>query len=140
LNPNDLVYIGLLGFGLLLFVYDLKTMFAPDMRGRVIAFEDQYEKAVKACNCNGVGGLGRSHVNARVRLEDGKEIDIQVSPCLYCMDRVRVGSQIGINKVGDRLVGRRYIDLFGRGLRDTSGDAPAPDPNVGGCGCEGVVR
>ena len=136
MNTNELVMIGLLGFGLFLFVYDLKTMFAPSMRGRVVAFEDLYERATKACNCNGVGGLGRSYVNARVKLEDGREIDVQVSPCLSCMDRVRVGSQIGINRVGNRLVGRRYIDLLGRGLRD----APAPGEDDGSCDCRGVAR
>jgi hypothetical protein len=137
LTTNDLVMIGLLGFGLFLFIYDLKTMFAPDMRGRVVAFEDLYERAVKACNCNGVGGVGRSHVNARVRLEDGQEIDVQVSPCLHCMDRVRVGSQIGVNRVGDRLVGRRYIDLFGRGLKGPAAEMPEGAED---CGCRGVVR
>lgn len=136
MTTNDLIILGLLGFGLFLFVYDLKTMFAPSMRGRIVSFEDMYERATKACNCNGVGGVGRSYVNARVRLEDGREIDVQVSPCLSCMDRVRVGSQIGINRVGNRLVGRRYVDLFGRGLRD----APAPEEDAGACDCAEVAR
>jgi hypothetical protein len=39
---------------------------------------------------------------------------------------VTVGSQIGVNKIGDRLIARRYIDILGRGLPND--DEPLPPP------------
>jgi hypothetical protein len=122
---NDWVMIGLLLFGLWLFLYDVKMWMFPQRRGRVLAVEDQLEAAKKACSCNSAK-MGRSYVNAAVRLEDGELTTVQVSPCLFCMDKVTIGSQIGVNQVGDRLIARRYIDIFGRGLPND--DIPPPSP------------
>ncbi len=120
---DELVYAALLGFALLLFLIDLKLMMFPYKKGRIIAVEDQLCQAEKACSC-GELKMGGSHINARVRLEDGEEVDVRVSPCLFCMDKVKLGSQIGVNRIGDRLVGRRYIDILGRGLAND--DVPVP--------------
>ena len=122
---NDIVIWGLLLFGLGLLLYDVKTWFLPKERGRVVAIEDQMAQAEEACDCGTVKATG-SHISAAVRLEDGSVVPVDMSPCLVCMDKVRIGSQLGLNKVGDRWIGRRYIDLMGKGL--TNDDMPLPCP------------
>ena len=117
MTVNDLVIYGLLLFGLYLLLMDVKMWFAPQKRGRVLAVEDQVETAEKDCNCGTIRDC-RSHLTATVRTEDGELVETQMSPCLVCMDRVGLGSQIGLHRIGDRWIGRRYIDLFGRGLKN----------------------
>ena len=112
---NDYAMLALLMFGALLFLYDIKMMLFPQNRGRVLAVEDQLEAAKKACSCNSAK-MGRSYVNATVRLEDGELTTVQVSPCLFCMDRVTIGSQIGVNRVGKRLIAR--LPIYPRYIRD----------------------
>ena len=62
--------------------------------------------------------MWRDDVRAPEKKEDGEMVQTDMSPCLVCMDRVRLGSQIGLHRIGDRWIGRRYIDLFGRGLKN----------------------
>ena len=122
---NDYAMVALLLFGAWLFLYDMKMMMFPQRRGRVLAVEDQLEAAKQACSCNSAK-MGRSYVNATVRLDDGELTTVQVSPSLFCMDKVTIGSQIGVNRIGKRLIARRYIDLLGRGLAND--DVPLPSP------------
>jgi len=114
---NDLVIYGLLLFGLYLLLMDAKMWFAPQRRGRIVAVDDQVERAERDCNCGTIRNC-RSHLTATVRTEDGDLVQTDMSPCLVCMDRVKLGSQIGLHRIGDRWIGRRYIDLFGRGLKN----------------------
>lgn len=133
---NDLVIWALLLFGLYLLLMDVKMWFAPHKKGRIVAVEDQVERAAKDCNCGTIRNC-RSHIIATVRTEDGEMIDTDISPCLVCMDRVQLGSQIGLHRFGDRWIGRRYIDLLGRGMRND--DVPITgmvEPKA--CSIEGV--
>jgi hypothetical protein len=133
MSLDTLVLWGTLGIGAILVIYDIKLMLAPQMRGHLVSVENQLERASKACDCSEIGA-GRSYVNAKVELDDGRTVDVNVSPCLVCMDRVRVGSQIGVTRVGERLVGRRYIDLLGRGARARAmREADVRQGGEGGC-------
>ncbi|NIP33804.1 MAG: hypothetical protein GWN18_02640 [Thermoplasmata archaeon] len=114
---NDLVIYALLLFGLYLLLMDVKMWFAPHKKGRIVAVEDQVGTAERDCNCGTIKNC-RSHLTATVRTEDGDLVQTDMSPCLVCMDRVRLGSQIGLHRIGDRWIGRRYIDLLGRGLEN----------------------
>ena len=138
MSLDDVVIWALLLFGLFLFLYDIKLMVAPQRKGRVVAVEDQLEEAQRACSCNSAR-MGKSYVRARVRLEDGGMVDVEVSPCLFCMDKVTIGSQIGVNSIGKRLIARRYIDLLGRGLAND--DVPLPKPEEAyACPTQGVAE
>ncbi|UCC93116.1 MAG: hypothetical protein JSW25_00070 [Thermoplasmata archaeon] len=115
MTVNDWVIYGLLLFGLYLLLMDVKMWFAPQKKGRVVAVQDQVLNAERDCNCGTIRNC-KSHLTATVRTEDGEMVTTEMSPCLVCMDRVKLGSQIGLHRIGDRWIGRRYIDLFGRGL------------------------
>lgn len=117
MTVNDLVIWGLLLFGLYLLLMDVKMWFAPQKKGRVVAVEDQVANAERDCNSGTIRNC-KSHLTATVRTEDGELVQTDMSPCLVCMDRVRLGSQIGLHRIGDRWIGRKYIDLFGRGLKN----------------------
>jgi hypothetical protein len=90
--------------------------------------------AEKDCNCGTIRNC-RSHLTATVRTEDGEMVSTERSPCLVCMDQVRLGSQIGLHRIGDRWIGRRYIDLFGRGLKN---DVETMEPET--CTIKGVAE
>ncbi len=131
---NDLVMYALLLFGLYLLLMDAKMWFAPQKRGRIVAVEDQVMTAERDCNCGTIRNC-RSHLTATVRTEDGDLVQTDMSPCLVCMDRVQLGSQIGLHRIGDRWIGRRYIDLFGRGLKNDG------EPfELENCSLKGVVE
>jgi hypothetical protein len=117
MTVNDWVIYALLLFGLYLLLMDVKMWFAPGRKGRIVAVEDQVSTAERDCNCGTIRNC-RSHLTATVRTEDGDLVQTDMSPCLVCMDKVRLGSQIGLHRIGDRWIGRRYIDLFGRGLEN----------------------
>lgn len=134
MSIDTLVLWGILGMGAVLVLYDIKLMIAPQRRGRLVSLENQLERATRACSCSDLGA-GRSAINAKVELEDGNIVDVDVSACLVCMDRVRVGSQIGVTHVGSRLVGRRYLDLLGRGRRVWAARGPL-DSRGGKGGCK----
>lgn len=133
---NDLVIYALLLFGLYLLLMDVKMWFAPTKKGRIVAVEDQVERAQKDCNCGTIRNC-RSSLSATVRTEDGEMIQTEMSPCLVCMDRVQLGSQIGLHKIGGRWIGRRYIDLLGRGLAN---DSEPLEIETCGCSIQGVTE
>ena len=135
---NDIVMWGLLLFGLGLLLYDVKAWFLPDRKGRVVAIEDQLKQAEEACEC-GTASAGRSHLTATVRLADGSMVPVDMSPCLICMDKVTIGSQMGLNRVGDRWIARRYIDVRGRGLPNDGTPLPCP-AEAEGCAKRGVAE
>ena len=120
---NDFVIWALLLFGFYLLLLDAKMWFAPIKKGRIVAVEDQMETAEKNCKSGTIKAC-RSHLSATVRSDEGELIDVDLSPCLICMDRVKMGSQIGLHRIGDRWIGRRYIDLLGKGLKND--DVPLP--------------
>jgi hypothetical protein len=138
MTVNDYVIWALLLFGLYLLLMDVKMWFVPQKKGRIVAVEDQMDKAEKDCNCGTVSTC-RSHLTAKVRVEDGEMLDVDMSPCLVCMDRVGLGSQIGLHSIGDRWIGRRYIDLFGRGLKNDAVPMPSKE-EMETCSIKGVAE
>ena len=136
---NDYVIWALLLFGLYLLLMDVKMWFAPQKKGRIVTVEDQVETAEKDCSCGTIKNC-RSHLIATVRLEDGENMDVELSPCLVCMDRVRTGSQIGLHRIGNRWIGRRYIDLLGRGLASDDDTPIAMADDVDACSIKGVAE
>ncbi len=139
MTVNDYVIWALLLFGLYLLLMDAKMWFAPQRKGRIVAVEDQVETAEKNCSCGTIKSC-RSHITATVRVEGGETMEVQLSPCLVCMDRVKMGSQIGLHRIGDRWIGRRYIDILGRGLADDDGTPIAMTDDVDACSIKGVAE
>jgi hypothetical protein len=139
MTVNDYVIWGLLLFGLYLLLMDVKMWFAPQRKGRIVAVEDQVATAEANCSCGTIKSCG-SHIRATVRVEGGETMDVEISPCLVCMDRVKMGSQIGLHRIGDRWIGRRYIDLLGRGLSDDDGTPMPMADEVDACALRGVAE
>lgn len=135
---NDFVIWALLLFGLYLLLLDAKMWFAPNKKGRIVAVEDQVATAEENCKCGTIKAC-KSHLTATVRSDEGELIGVQLSPCLICMDRVKMGSQIGLHRIGDRWIGRRYIDLMGKGLKNDDVPLPTVD-EIEACSLQGVAE
>jgi hypothetical protein len=106
------IYIILLAIGGFLFLLQFKFMFFPTWRGKIIEFEDLSEENCKSCRSS---NKGRSTLEIKVETKDGEVIDAEVSPCTICMNKLKIGSSVGVTKVGTRNVASPLINLT-RGL------------------------
>ena len=106
------IYIILLAIGGFLFLLQFKFMFFPTWKGKIIEFEDLSEDNCKSCRSS---KMGRSTLEIKVETKDGEVIDAEVSPCTICMNKLKIGSPVGVTKMGSRNVASPVINLT-RGL------------------------
>ncbi len=103
------IYIILLVIGGILFLIQFKYMFFPTWKGRIIEFQDLNAENCKSCKTS---KLGKSSLNIKVRTEDGKIIEAEISPCTICLNKLSLGSCIGVSKIGTRNVAQPVARLF----------------------------
>ena len=102
------IYIFLLALGGILFLLQFKLMFFPTWRGKIIEFEDLSADSCTSCRST---NKGRSSIEIKVRTDNGEIITAEVSPCNICMNKLRLGSRIGVTKMGSRNVASSLISL-----------------------------
>lgn len=108
---NSMIYIGLLGLLALFFVFQLKMMFFPQQKGKIVEFEKIFDE-----NCNSCRGKrkGKTSIPIKVETDSGNVISAEISCCTMCMEKIGVGSRIGITKVGDRLIAQACANIRGK--------------------------
>ncbi|UCG70607.1 MAG: hypothetical protein JSV09_06210 [Thermoplasmata archaeon] len=108
---NSLIIIGLLVLLGLFFILQLKMMFFPQMKGRLIEFEPIFDG-----NCNSCRGKrkGLTSIPVKVETDEGKIISAEISCCTICIEKIGVGSRIGVTKIGDRLIVQACANIRGR--------------------------
>ena len=102
------IYIILLVIGGLLFLIQFKYMFFPTWKGKIIEFEDLSKDSCKSCRST---KLGRASLEVKVKTADGEIIEAEVSPCTICLNKLHLGSQVGVSKIGTRHVAQPIIQL-----------------------------
>jgi hypothetical protein len=102
------IYIILLAIGGFLFLLQFKIMFFPTWKGRIIEFEDLSEENCKSCRGR---KSGRTTIEIRVRTDDGEIIPAEVSACTICLNKLHLGSRVGVTKMGSRNVASSMIQL-----------------------------
>ncbi len=109
MSPEDsLIILGLLGLLVMFFIVQLKMMFFPHYRGEIIAFESIFDGNCESCR--GKRG-GKTSIPIRVRTDKGEEISAEISCCTMCMEKIGIGSRIGVTKVGDRLIAQACANI-----------------------------
>jgi hypothetical protein len=103
------IYIILLALGGILFLVQFKYMFFPTWKGKIIEFQDLNADNCKSCKNS---KLGKSSLDIKVRTEDGKIIDAEISPCTICLNKLSLGSRVGVSKIGARNVAQPVAGLF----------------------------
>jgi hypothetical protein len=105
---NTFMYIFLLLLGGFFMMFQLKIMMFPHKRGRIVEFEDLSEASCTECKSK---NNGRMTYNIKVETDDGDIVDAELSPCTMCMDGLRVGSRVGVSKIGSRTIAQSVINL-----------------------------
>lgn len=102
------IYIILLIVGGLLFLIQFKIMFFPTWKGRIIEFED-----LSADNCTSCRSSkkGRTSMEVKVKTDDGEIITAEVSTCSICLNKLIIGSRVGVTQMGSRKVASSIIQL-----------------------------
>lgn len=103
------IYIILLALGGILFFIQFKYMFFPTWKGNIIEFDRLDENNCTSCKST---KLGRSSLDIKVKTEDGQIIDAEISPCTICLNKLKVGSQVGVSKIGTRNVAQPVANIF----------------------------
>jgi hypothetical protein len=105
------IYIILLAVGGILFLIQFKYMFFPTWKGKILEFQDFSENACNSCKGN---PKGRTSIEIKVKTDDGEIIDAEVSYCSVCMNKLNVGSRVGVSQIGSRRVAQSLV-RFSRG-------------------------
>ena len=108
---ENLVYLLLLGIGGILLILHFKLMLYPGNKGVVVEFEDMSPKACNTCRST---KLGRMSITVKVKMNDGEIVEAEISPCTICMEKIRIGSRVGVTKVGSRTIAQTFINLSGK--------------------------
>ena len=102
------IYYLLLIIGGYFFLLQIKLMLFPQIKGVIVEFENY-------ASCNSCKGKnkGKMSIPVKVKTNDGEIIHAELSVCTVCLNKLSVGSRIGVTKVGDRNIGLPIINLRG---------------------------
>lgn len=102
------IYYLLLIIGGYFFLIQIKLMLFPQMKGVIVEFENY-------ANCDSCRGKnkGKMSVPVKVRTDKGKIIDAELSICTICLNKIQIGSKIGVTKIGSRNIGLPLMNLRG---------------------------
>ena len=102
------IYIILLAIGGILFLIQFKYMFFPTWKGKIIEFQDLSENACNSCKSS---VKGRASIEVKVKKEDGEIIVAEVSVCTICLNKLHIGSRVGVSQIGSRRVAQSLVKL-----------------------------
>ena len=108
---DSIMYAALLGILGLFFIMQLRMMFFPQIRGEIIEFESIFDGS--CTSCRGKRG-GKTSIPIKVRTDGGDIMSAEISCCTLCMEKIGIGSRIGVTKVGDRQIAQACANLRGR--------------------------
>ncbi len=105
---DSIIYIALLALLGLFFIMQLRMMFFPNLKGSIIEFEPIFDGD---CNsCRGKRG-GKTSIPIKVKTDDGDIISAEISICTLCLEKLKIGSRIGVTKVGNRNIAQACANL-----------------------------
>ncbi|MBW1614770.1 MAG: hypothetical protein JRJ57_12585 [Deltaproteobacteria bacterium] len=97
----------LIGIGLYLATWMIaKTLFFPSQKGVLIDLHDPFDHSCpEPMDCGfRPGSLG---LPIRVKLDNDQIIIAETSPCSACMERLKPGDAVCINRIGDRVIAQK---------------------------------
>jgi hypothetical protein len=106
-----MVYFGLLGLLGLFFFFQMKMIFFPQYRGKIVEIENIVDLSCDSCRGT---RKGKTSIPIKVQTNEGKMLSCEISACTMCMEKIGVGSNIGVTKVGDRLIAQACANIRGK--------------------------
>jgi hypothetical protein len=108
LIENSILIFGLLALLGVFFIMQLKMMFFPHLKGSIIEFEPIFEGD---CNsCRGKRG-GKTSIPIKVKTDDGDIISAEISICTLCLEKLKIGSRIGVTKIAGRNIAQACANI-----------------------------
>lgn len=104
---DNFIYIALLFVGGFFFFLQVKIMLFPQFKGEIIEFENIIDADCKACNRN----KGKMSLPIKVKTDDGDIIEAEISCCTVCLENFKVGSRVGVTKIGNRYITQACFNL-----------------------------
>ena len=108
---NYMVYAGLLGLLGMFFVVQMRMIFFPQYKGKIIEIENIFDPNCPSCRGH---RKGKTSIPIKVQTNEGKIISCEISCCTMCMEKIGVGSRIGVTKIGDRLIAQACANIRGK--------------------------
>lgn len=105
---DSIVYIALLALLGVFFIMQLKMMFFPHLRGKIIEFEPIFDG--DCSSCRGKRG-GKTSIPIKVKTDDGDIISAEISSCTLCIEKLKLGSRIGVTKIGGRNIAQACANI-----------------------------
>jgi hypothetical protein len=93
------------------FIFQLKMMFFPHYKGKIVEFGEIFDGDCSSCRGK---RKGKTSIPVKVETDSGKIIDAEISSCTMCMEKIGLGSRIGVTKVGDRLIAQACANIRGK--------------------------
>jgi hypothetical protein len=94
------------------FFMQIKMMLFPQYKGEIIEFEDIVDSNCNACNRN----KGRMSLPVKVKTDEGEIIEAEISCCTVCIEKFKVGSRVGVTKIGNRYITQACFNLKKKGV------------------------
>ena len=104
------IYIILLALGGILFLIQFKYMFFPTWKGVIIGFKDLDLDPDNCKSCN-KAVKSKSSIDIKVKTDDGEVLDAEIGPCTLCLNKLTVGSRVGVSKIGTRNIAQPVVKL-----------------------------
>lgn len=116
---NEVIFLGLILLGGYLVLMNIRTLLLPQRVGTLIAFGnkdsesktlgEELKKSTIGCRKCSLAETadGKMSFPVQVRLKDDTITTAEISPCALCMDKLRIGDNVGITKVGSRTIVQR---------------------------------
>ena len=108
MDLNTMMYVFLLLLGGFLMLFQMKLMLFPHKRGHIVEFENFSASSCTECKSR---NKGRLSYKIKVQTDDGELVEAEVSPCTMCMDGLKLGSRVGVTRIGSRIVAQSVINL-----------------------------
>lgn len=102
------IYYFLLIVGGYFFIMQMKLMIFPHFKGIIIGFEEY----ASCTSCRGKNN-GKLSIPVKVKTDMGEILSAELSICTICLNRMNVGSRVGVTKVGSRYIGLPIMNLRG---------------------------
>ncbi len=112
---DNFIYIVLLLIGGFFFFLQIKMMLFPQYKGEIVEFENIIDADCKTCNSR---TKGKMSLPIKVKTDDGEIIEAEVSCCTVCIEKFKVGSRVGVTKIGNRYITQACFNLRKKGIDD----------------------
>ncbi len=108
--PETTIYALFLVIGAIFLLFELRLLMFPGRKGIIVGSDDILGSDCNSCRSKSGGKMS---LGVTVLTDSGKKVKAEMSPCVMCLNKVVLGSRVGVTKVGSRFICQRIIEPMG---------------------------